>query len=208
MACHNNTAQDANKLGEVKIGNQVWAATNLDVVVFRNGDTIPEIRSAEEWKKAGEEGRPAWCYYENDGEKWRKFGRMYNWHAVNDPRGLCPEGWHVPSNEEWITLETYYGIPDVGFRLKSSEGWNANGNGDNTSKLFILPGGYRSRDGNFTGAGEFIYLSGSTEDRLADSKDNKIFIWGRGLQFETRGMMRCGLDKEFGLYVRCIKNTP
>ena len=81
-----------------------------------------------------------------------------------------------------------------------------NGNGDNSSGLCILPGGYRSRDGRFTGIGEFIYLTGSTEGKPEDPKDNKLFIWGRGVQFENKDVMRCGLDKEFGLYVRCIKD--
>jgi uncharacterized protein (TIGR02145 family) len=131
---------------------------------------------------------------------------MYNWYAVNDPRGLPPEGWHVPANDEWIALETHLGIPIAGVKLKCDKGWNANGNGDNSSKLCIMPGGYRGRDGRFTGIGEFIYLTGSTEDKLKDSKEDKIFIWGRGIQFEAKSVMRCGLDKEFGLYVRCIKD--
>jgi hypothetical protein len=79
-------------------------------------------------------------------------------------------------------------------------------NGDNSSRLCVLPGGYRDRNGNFTGAGEFIYLSGSSEGKSGDPTDNKTFIWGRGIQFENKGVMRGGLDKEFGLYVRCIKD--
>jgi len=210
LACNeqNTVAPESTnyELSGITLGDQVWSATNLDVVRFRNGDLIPEVRSNEEWEKAGKEGRPAWCYYANDTARGKSYGRMYNWYAVNDPRGLCPKGWHIPANEEWIALETYLGVPEAGTRLKCNRSWNTNGNGDNSSNLCVLPGGYRDRNGNFTGVGEFTYLSGSSEDKLEDSKDNKMFIWGRGVQFENKGVMRCGLDKEFGLYVRCIKD--
>ncbi|WP_166437174.1 fibrobacter succinogenes major paralogous domain-containing protein [Niastella caeni] len=187
------------------MGTQVWAATNLDVVTFRNGDPIPEVKSNEEWEKAGKEGKPAWCYYENDAAKGKTYGRMYNWHAVNDARGLAPKGWHVPSNEEWIALENHVGVPVAGLRLKCDKGWMANGNGENFNNFCIPAGGYRDRNGRFHGASEFIYISGTTEEK--DQKTNKLFIWGRGIQFENKDMMRCGLDKEFGLYVRCIKDS-
>lgn len=203
-----NQQPRVNELIGVKIGDQVWSATSLDVTTFRNGDPIPEVRSNEEWEKAGKEKRPAWCYYENDTIKGKTYGRMYNWYAVNDPRGLSPKDWHIPTNEEWIVLETYLGIPNAAIKLKCNKGWNDNGNGDNSSKLCIMPGGYRGRDGRFTGAGEFLYLSGITEDKLEDAKDNKTFIWGRGIQFENKWVMRCGLDKEFGLYVRCVRDKP
>jgi uncharacterized protein (TIGR02145 family) len=210
MSCgdqkNSNHNSDSDTITGILIGDQVWAKTNLDVSTFRNGDSIPEIRSKEEWERAGKEGRPAWCYYENDAEKGKTYGRMYNWYALTDPRGLCPEGWHFPTNEEWIALENYLGVSEAGIKLKCEKGWNANGNGDNSSKLCVLPGGYRGRDGGFSGAGEFIYLSSVSEEKFEDSKENKMVIWGRGIQFESHGVMRCLLDKEFGLYVRCIKD--
>jgi uncharacterized protein (TIGR02145 family) len=85
----------------VKIGDQEWMPINLDVDRFRNGDLIPHVESDEEWEKAGENEQAAWCYYDNDPENGKKYGKLYNWFAVNDPRGLAPEGWHVPSKEEW-----------------------------------------------------------------------------------------------------------
>lgn len=197
---------DSGKLRGIKLGDQVWAAANLDVVTFRNGDSIPQVRSREEWEKAGKEKRPAWCYYENDAVSGKVYGRLYNWYAVNDPRGLCPESWHVPTNEEWITLENHLGVPEAGLRLKCNKGWKDNGNGNNTGGFCLLPGGYRGRDGGFSGAGEFLYLASSSEGKPEDYKENKVFIWGRGVQFENKDMMRCLLDKEFGFYVRCIKD--
>lgn len=79
----------------VKIGNQVWMTSNLDVGCYRNGDPIPEVRDPIQWSdlRTG-----AWCYYENDSGNGT---RLYNWYAVNDPRGLAPLGWHIPSDEEW-----------------------------------------------------------------------------------------------------------
>lgn len=195
----------ANELFGITIGDQVWSSSNLDVVTFINGDTIPEARSKEAWEKAGKERKPAWCYYENDTTKGKIYGRLYNWYAVNDPKGLCPEGWHIPSNEEWTALESYLGETDAWMRLKCNIGWKAQGNGDRSSHFCLLPGGYRDKDGRFDGVGEFTYLSGSTKSKPGDTKDNKIFIWGRGAQFENRRIMRCGLDKEYGLYVRCVK---
>ena len=71
----------------VKIGKQEWMVENLNVDRFRNGDLIPEIKSPNEWEKAGKSGKPAWCYFENDDLNGEKYGKLYNWFAVNDLRG-------------------------------------------------------------------------------------------------------------------------
>ena len=113
--------QDNTKKNEnaqyVEIGNQIWASTNLDVSHFRNGDLIPEAKSEEDWINAARNGQPAWCYYNNDAVSpkwsWEKGGKrcingkLYNWYAVNDPRGLAPKGWHIPSSSEWEQLIGY-----------------------------------------------------------------------------------------------------
>ena len=91
------TDKDANSYKTVQIGTQLWIASNLNVSHFRNGDPIPEAASAAEWKQAAEDKRPAWCYYNNDPVNGRTYHKLYNWYAVNDPRGLAPYGWHVPS---------------------------------------------------------------------------------------------------------------
>ena len=94
---------------EVTIGEQTWMNKNLDVTTFRNGDPIQEVTTYEEWIKLGEKGIPTWCYYENDSDYGEKYGKLYNWHAVKDPRGLAPKGWHVPSKSEWETLISFLG---------------------------------------------------------------------------------------------------
>ncbi len=93
------------KVGEefktVKIGNQVWMAENLNVDHYSNGDIILEVRKSSEWS-ALEFG--AWCNFENDVLNDKLFGKLYNWWAVSDSRGLCPSGWHIPSLDEWLIL--------------------------------------------------------------------------------------------------------
>lgn len=83
-----------------------WRVENLNVENFCNGDPIPEARSDAEWRAAAEERRPAWCFYNNDPASSGKNGRLYNWYAVNDPRGLAPLGWHVPSEAEWKAFDS------------------------------------------------------------------------------------------------------
>ncbi len=109
----------------VVMGNgQEWMAENLSVFYFRNGDPIPVVKTNEVWKKAGENKEPACCYYENNAEYGKTYGVLYNWYAVNDPRGLAPEGWHVPTDAEWKNFETFLG-DDTGTKMKSSSGWKS-----------------------------------------------------------------------------------
>jgi len=101
----------------VTIGTQVWMTKNLDVSTFRNGDSIPQAKTDAEWKRAGEEGQPAWCYYDNDPKNGAKCGKLYNWYAVNDPRGLAPKDYHVPTDAEWTILTDFLGSD--GTKMKS-----------------------------------------------------------------------------------------
>ena len=88
----------------VTIGSQEWMNTNLDVVSFRNGDPIPQVKSKEDWELARNLEQPAWCYYNNDPKPGEKYGKLYNPSALNDSRGLAPEGWHIPSHKEFNLL--------------------------------------------------------------------------------------------------------
>ena len=98
FSCGNNSKNNSSELTGIKIGTQTWATKNLDVSSFSNGETVHEARTDAEWQKAWEEGMPAWCYYKNDPANGTKYGRLYNFYAVNDPRGLAPVGWHIPSD--------------------------------------------------------------------------------------------------------------
>ena len=139
----------------VKIGNQVWMTENLNVDRFRNGDLIPNVQTSEEWHLIAVKESPALCYYNNDYANDSKYGKLYNWYAIADSRGLCPMGWHIPDDNEWTLLINYLGGKEVaGRKLKSKTGWNGNGNGDNSSGFNALPGGFRfSYDGKFENVG-------------------------------------------------------
>ena len=108
--------------GEVKIDSQIWMNQNLNVNTFKNGDPIPHAKSNDDWEKAGKNKQPAWCYYENDPKNGAKYGKLYNWYAVNDKRGLAPAGWHVPTDAEWTIYETFLGT-EAGKKFKSTSGW-------------------------------------------------------------------------------------
>jgi uncharacterized protein (TIGR02145 family) len=158
-----------------RIGDQEWITRNLDVARFRNGDLIPHIESDEEWEEYGKNGQPAWCYYDNDPENGKKYGKLYNWFAVNDPRGLVPEGNHVPTDEEWTILVAYLGGEEiVGHKMKSVEGWDncyedveiQNRNGDNSSGFNGLPGGFRVPNGSFYGIRDSAFFWSATENGL------------------------------------------
>ena len=106
------------------LNGQEWTTRNLETSYFRNGNPISEASSREEWEAAAESKSPAWCYYQNNQAFGEKFGKLYNWYAVNDPRGLAPEGWHIPSIEEWNTLVLTLG-DNCNERLKNGEGWQS-----------------------------------------------------------------------------------
>ena len=142
---------DGNVYGTIIIGDQRWMVENLNVTHFRNGDPIPEAKTVEEWIQAGNEQKPAWCSYNNDPDNASEYGKLYNWYAVNDPRGLEPEGWHTPTTREWAELIDYLGGDDIaGATMKSLTGWPAGDNGDNTSGFQALPGGGRISNGDFS----------------------------------------------------------
>jgi len=101
---------------KISIDNQVWMAENLNVGNFRNGDPILQAKTDDEWARAGKEGKAAWCDYENKPENGTKYGKLYNWFAVNDQRGLAPEGWHVPTDAEWRQTTLFLGGEDAAAR--------------------------------------------------------------------------------------------
>jgi uncharacterized protein (TIGR02145 family) len=89
----------------VTIDGITWMAENLNVVTFNNGDTIIEAKTKKEWQNARKNKIPAWCFYENFNENSTKNGRLYNFYALNDERGIAPEGWEIPSIKEFMRNE-------------------------------------------------------------------------------------------------------
>ena len=181
---------------EIKLGNQIWMAKNLNVTKFRNGDPIPYAKTAEDWMKALKNKQPAWCFYENDEENSKTQGRLYNWYAVNDPRGLAPEGWRVASDEDWILLRKHYGNQRIGYKLKSNYGWGDGFNGSNESGLNFLPGGIRT-DNNAQFEDAATWWT-STEAK------NSCCAWFRNINKED-DIVEFFIQKGVGAYVRCVK---
>ena len=156
---------DGNIYKTVKIGEQIWMTENLNVSHFRNGDLVPQAKTIEEWIQAGTDNEPAWCYYNNDPENGEKYGKLYNWYAVNDPRGLAPENWIIPDNKEWEQVIDYLGgNKQAGTGMKSTTGWKSKGNGDNGSKFTALPGGGRVYNGIFSDIGNAAVWWSSPEE--------------------------------------------
>ena len=202
-AVENSGSRQAVKLerDSLKIGNEVWMTENLSVAKFRNDDPITQAKTKEEWKKAGDEGTPAWCYNDNDPANGRKYGKLYNWYAVNDPRGLAPEGWHVPTDEEWKQLIGHLGgIDSAGTRIKSTGDWIADGSGTNESGFTGLPGGVRDDQGTFGGyIGYYGFWWSSTEFNSSNA-------WAIGLNFANGRVDMDGGSKGKGFSVRCTRD--
>jgi uncharacterized protein (TIGR02145 family) len=153
----------------VKIGTQIWMSKNLEVTTFKNGDSIPQAKSEADWVYAKEYQKPVWCYYAFDENNGRKYGKLYNWYAVSDSRGLAPKGYHVPSDAEWTTLEDFLGGQDeAGEKLKSTTGWYAD-NGDNSSGFNGIPGGFCFVDGGFFSIGASGLWWSSSEHSADDA---------------------------------------
>jgi uncharacterized protein (TIGR02145 family) len=188
-----------NDIKSVKIGEQIWMAENLNVDHYRNGDPIMEVKNIENWSNliSG-----AWCYYDNEDLNGLQYGKLYNWFAISDKRGLCPTGWHVPSNEDWLVLENQLGGRLVaGKSLKSRHGWSGlESENTNLSDFSGLPGGGRLLGGNFYANGRFGFWWSSTEYDFSR-------IWGRRLNYDDSSVYRDNdVYKYFGLSVRCIKD--
>ena len=187
-------------IASVKIGNQYWAKNNLNIDHFRNGDVILEARSDEEWEKAGAEGKPAWCYYNNDSSFGSKYGKLYNYYAVRDSRGLAPAGLHIATDEEWTALSNSLGGDDIaGIKLKSASGWAEKGNGDNASSFTALPGGYRYFSGAFFNAGQ----DGSWWTATQNGEGYALL---RYLYSANTNIFSNRLNFKLGLSVRCIQD--
>jgi uncharacterized protein (TIGR02145 family) len=209
-SCSSNEKKKEEKVNKapekppVQIGNQTWTVQNLDVDVFRNGETIPEAKTKEEWISAVKTKKPVWCYYYNDPKNGVKSGKLYNWYAINDQRGLAPQGWHIPTDEEWTTLVQFLGDDkNLAAKIKSSEGWKNDNNGKNTSGLSLIPGGYRYSNGFFDPSGSSAYYwSSSIDEKL---KGDSIAL-GRSLGYDG-SFQTYWLSKGLGLSVRCIKDS-
>jgi uncharacterized protein (TIGR02145 family) len=179
---------DGNEYQTVKIGDQWWMAENLRVTHYKNGEEIPKVTEGQEWPTLT---TGAYTAYENDYTNILPYGLLYNWYAVDDSQGICPEGWHVPSDEEWMALEIYLGMPksevdtfgwrgsDEGGKLKEAgtdHWWEPNTGATNETGLSVLPSGGRASDPFFKG--------------MYDYRGTREAIWSSTEYSDAEGLFR------------------
>jgi uncharacterized protein (TIGR02145 family) len=210
---------EADEKISVKIGTQVWMRSNLDVDHYSNGDIIPEEKDQKGWVNLNTGAR---CYYNNDPSLGVEYGNLYNWYAVTDKRGLCPAGWHVPSDAEWLTLTTFLGggppngiglIDVAGGKLKEAgtDHWRSpNKEADNSSGFTGLPGGFlgaqsvnnTNRNYDFRYMGSFGYWWSTTESSPETAYYIELIF---SLSKAKREYFKDGF-KQQGLSVRCLRD--
>ena len=182
----------------VLIGTQQWMQQNLEVVTYRDGTVIPQVTDATAWAGLT---TGAWCYYGNDPSSG--YGKLYNWYAVNDSRGLAPQGWHIPTDDEWTTLSTLLGGYLVaGGKMKTTgiTRWNTpNTSATNESGFAGLPGGYRGNAGTFSNVGILGYWWGVTQYSSTNA-------WDRDLYYTDGVISRGSYNKAYGFSVRCLRD--
>ena len=184
----------------VTICSQKWMDKNLDVITYRNGDTIPYVTDPARWAALT---TGAWCYYNNDPSTNAIYGKLYNWYAVTDSRGLAPVGWHVSTDAEWTTLVTCLGGTSVaGGKLKVSgtRTWGSpNSDADNSSGWAGLPGGNRADQGSFS-------QDVSTGLWWSTTSATATTAWYRYLLYSNASVGRDFALKPYGFSVRCVKD--
>ena len=200
---------DGNVYETVPIGNQLWMAENMKVTHYRNGDPIPNVTDNTQWTNLS---TGAYCYYDNDPDNADTYGALYNWYAVEQDSilGLAPNGWHVPTDDEWQTLVDYLGGSGVAGGKMKSTGTIESGNGlwyapntgaTNESGFSALPGGYRVYgNGGFYGVGNGVYFWSSSEY----SSNN---AWNRELLYNSSEVIRYYYNKRLGFCIRCIRDS-
>lgn len=190
---------DGNVYETANIGNKVWMAENLRVTRYRTGDPIPSIDDMTEWNSL-ENG--ALVHYENTEMFNDLYGKLYNWYAAIDPRGVCPVGWRLPTEEDWTTLANLLGgIETAGGKMKArgTRDWaNPNVAATNESGFTGLPGGIRRYDGEFIGIGKIGFWWSSTQT-------GPVSVWSRGLYHAERRLIKANHSKNNGFSIRCIK---
>jgi len=171
---------------------------NLNVRHFRNGDPIPFASNSDEWIEKND--GPVCAYYEYKTENGKKYGLLYNWHAVNDPRGLAPAGWHIPSTSEWEKLiKKAGGKEKAGNHLKSKTGWNRSSNVTNETGFSALPGGWCEGHSPFREIGEKAYWWTSTPTSRTNGGYVRLTMYDGSVFFYSH-------EATAGKSVRCVKD--
>jgi uncharacterized protein (TIGR02145 family) len=171
---------------------------NLEVVTYRDGTVIPQVTDPTAWAGLT---TGAWCYYDNDPSSG--YGKLYNWYAVNDSRGLAPQGWHIPTDAEWTTLGTLLGgDAAAGGKMKTTgiTRWTTpNASATNESGYAGLPGGYRYDSGSFYAVGYYGFWWSATQSDSAEA-------WNRILYYSSGNLNSYNYNKRVGFSVRGLRD--
>ena len=203
---------DGNRYKTIQLGSQTWMAENLKTSHYKNGSPVPEVSDAGIW---GSLSSGASCWYSNDSAGHAcPYGKLYNWYAVVNSSGLCPQGWRIPSDEDWMTLEREMGMPEselygigarglslqIGGKMKStSDDWlSPNAGASNASGFSVVPAGFRYPNGAYY---QYLFETAfwSSTEFSAESSYDRIF------GTDQSGIKRVNGAKVNGLSVRCVK---
>jgi uncharacterized protein (TIGR02145 family) len=190
---------EGNTYNTINIGNQIWMTSNLSTSRFRNGVYIPYILNSTQWATTKS---PALSFYNHDNNFESNYGKQYNWYAVADPQGLCPVGWHIPTNSDWTILsDNLGGLNLAGGRMKNAGTtfWIFPSNGTNSSGFNGLPGGFRNVDGTFG-----ILLHNAYWWSATDENEQKAF--SRSIVYTDNVLSVNSSLKNQGFSVRCLKD--
>jgi uncharacterized protein (TIGR02145 family) len=191
---------DGNIYPTITIGNQVWIAENLKATKYNDGTAIRLVTDEKTWKGLK---TAAYCWLNNDIANRDIYGALYNWYAVNTKK-ICPRGWHVPTDEEWLTMTTFLGDPSTAGDKLKEEGtthWKNSLNiGTNDFGFTALPGGMRLE------AGSFPLFSNSYAVWWTATQYDATHARNRGLYFTASSVYRSYDTLRNGFSVRCIKD--
>jgi uncharacterized protein (TIGR02145 family) len=205
----NILAQSSVKIPAIIPVQQEWMINNLDVSHFRNGNPVPEAVTDSAWNAAGNNKQPAWCYFHFDSLKYQAiYGKLYNWYAVNDPRGLAPAGWHIPADSDWnnLIMLNLGGFNTAGDKMKLPVSLWKNGMDSlatNSSGFAAIPSGGRTNGSTFSFPFSSPGIDACWWSATQSTGDNAFCYY---LSYYSPTVFRYSDYKGFGFSVRCIKN--
>ena len=196
FSCGDPVSYQGYDYATVLIGEQCWFAENLRSENYENGDAIPSNLSDNDWGSWS----GAVAVYNEDASNLETYGRLYNWMAVDDARGLCPSGWYVPSDGDWTVLTDHLGGESLAsHQMKTTYGWCNDSNGSNSSGFSGLPGGVRVVPGYFV-------LAGTSGGWWSSSLYGGT-AWIRSMDCYSDYVHRDSADPRDGLSIRCVRDA-
>lgn len=190
---------DNNTYKTIIIGSQVWVCENLKTTKYNDGTLIANLTNNTTWINASS---GAYCWYNNNISFKATYGALYNWYAVNTNK-LCPIGWHVPNNDDWVKLINNIGGANAGLIMKSSSGWYGGGNGTDNFGFKVLPSGERYGSGDFFNEGGMSEFWSSSEDNNQLGSNLGFSYWSTSINWSNYNYKGYKVN---GYSVRCLKN--